>query len=379
MIAPSHYIQGPEALSSLGRYLEKLEGADRVGVLITSGGRRRLGEIVRKTLCNSGLVAEWETFGGISSDEEVSRVCARWEQKKLSVLVAIGGGSCADAGKAMAGSLSIPIVIVPTLASTDAPCSALSVMYTPEGSHLYDKVYPRSPSTVLVDTTVIANSPKRLLVAGFGDALSTYYEARTVWNNPKALSVLQARPTVTAYAIAELSANLLFEHGEASLNALETGKPSDALERVVEANTLLSGIGFESGGIAASHAVANALTLVPSVHESSEHGEMVAIGLMTMLAMENQKGIPGRKEEMKKVGEFLASVGLPVCLEQIHLDLRDDAMSPFIHKTLSQWFCHNEPFKVDYDLVLSSLKLADQLGRDIKGVHGDAAFEELRK
>lgn len=46
-------------------------------------------------------------------------------------------------------------------------------------------VYPQSPNIVVVDTNVIANAPKRSLISGFGDALSTYYEARTCWENPK--------------------------------------------------------------------------------------------------------------------------------------------------------------------------------------------------
>ena len=58
---------------------------------------------------------------------------------------------------------------------------------------------------VVVDTDVIAKAPKRTLVSGFGDALSTYYEARTCYDNPAALSMLEARPTLTALAIGELS------------------------------------------------------------------------------------------------------------------------------------------------------------------------------
>ena len=94
----------------------------------------------------------------------------------------------------------------------------------------------------------------------------------------------------------------------------------EALEMVVEANTLLSGIGFESGGLAASHAVAQALSWVPSVHHKHLHGEMVSMGLLTMLCMEDTAGLPGRKEELQKVGEFLVKVGLPVTWKQVHFE-----------------------------------------------------------
>ena len=37
--------------------------------------------------------------------------------------------------------------------------------------------------------------------------------------------------------------------------ALEAGACTPAVEKVIEANTLLSGIGFESGGLAGAHAI----------------------------------------------------------------------------------------------------------------------------
>ncbi len=45
-----------------------------------------------------------------------------------------------------------------------------------------------------------------------------------------------------------------------------------ALERVIEANTYLSGVGFESGGLAAAHAVHNGSTAIPDAHHYY-HGE----------------------------------------------------------------------------------------------------------
>ena len=67
----------------------------------------------------------------------------------------------------------------PTVASSDAPCSALSVIYTEDGSFEQYRIYRKNPDLVLVDTQVIAQSPPRLLVAGMGDALATWFEAKT--------------------------------------------------------------------------------------------------------------------------------------------------------------------------------------------------------
>ena len=64
-------------------------------------------------------------------------------------------------------------------------------------------------------------------------------------------------------ALAELCLETLLEEGVKAKLALESGACTEAVEKVIEANTLLSGIGFESGGLAASHAIHNGLTVLP--------------------------------------------------------------------------------------------------------------------
>lgn len=56
---------------------------------------------------------------------------------------------------------------------------ALSVIYTEEGIFQEYRFYRKNPDLVLVDTQVIAQAPPRLLTAGMGDALATWFEAKT--------------------------------------------------------------------------------------------------------------------------------------------------------------------------------------------------------
>jgi glycerol dehydrogenase len=69
----------------------------------------------------------------------------------------------------------------------------------------------------------------------------------------------------------------LLEEGEKAMLAAEQHVVTPALERVVEANTYLSGVGFESGGLAAAHAIHNGMTAIPDAHHYY-HGEKVAFG-----------------------------------------------------------------------------------------------------
>ena len=73
-----------------------------------------------------------------------------------------------------------PVIIAPTIASTDAPVSALSVIYTDEGAFDHYLFYSKNPDLVLVDTKVISQAPKRLLASGIADGLATWVEARAV-------------------------------------------------------------------------------------------------------------------------------------------------------------------------------------------------------
>ncbi len=59
------------------------------------------------------------------------------KEDKIDVVVAAGGGSAVDTAKATAYYTGKHIVIIPTVAATDAPCTGLSVIYNDD--HSFDK------------------------------------------------------------------------------------------------------------------------------------------------------------------------------------------------------------------------------------------------
>jgi glycerol dehydrogenase len=330
-------------LDHLGRYLSILPSR-RAAVLISEGGQVRLGERITDSLNRVGIEMVVEMFGGECSISEIDRVTGALRKTSGAVdcVIAVGGGKCLDAGKCIASRLSIPIVVCPTIASTDAPTSALSIVYTDEGAFSGIEFFPQNPSLVVVDTRVIADAPVRYLVAGMGDAVSTYYEARTCFRNPNARTALGGRVTLAANAIAQLCAETIYDHGSEAAAALERGEVSEAVERVVEANTLLSGVGFESGGLAAAHAVATALTIIPEVHASVLHGEMVAIGVLTQLVLEKDV------DEYERALALFKKLGLPVRLGEIGLDADRDAeaLKTVASVAVGIPIIGNEPFEV---------------------------------
>ncbi len=65
----------------------------------------------------------------------------------------------------------------PTIASTDAPCSAVGDIHRRREFDSY-LMLPRNPNMVIVDTQIVAGAPARLLAAGIGDALATVRSPR---------------------------------------------------------------------------------------------------------------------------------------------------------------------------------------------------------
>jgi glycerol dehydrogenase len=225
---------------------------------------------------------------------------------------------------------------------------------------------------VVIDTRVIAKAPVRHLVAGMGDAMATWYEARTCLQNPRARSLLGARPTMAAAALSKLCAETLFADGLAAVEAVRHSEVTDALERIVEANTLLSGIGFESGGLAVAHALAQGFTVVPALHQHYLHGEMVAMGLLTQLMIETQEA------EARQVAAFFAQVGLPIHLEQLSLSPHDKGVLDTVMEVAMLFpYVGNEPFGVTAETLLAATLQADTLGKDVAKCFGDAAYRNL--
>ena len=303
-------------------------------------------------------------FGGECSLAEIEWIKKIASQHKSQVIIGAGGGKVLDAARAVAADLNLPIVNCPTVASSDSPCSALSVIYSDDGIVQGSRFHRKNADLVLVDTQIIAQSPPRLLVAGMGDALATWFEAKTCVDGG-VKNLRGGLSTQSALALAKLCYRTLLADGADALRSVQTQVVTPALERLVEANTLLSGIGFESSGLAADHAVHNGLTTARATHDYL-HGEKVALGLLTQLVLERQpRSVPHR------VPGFATEVGLPITLADIGLtELPKEFLQKIVVRaTAENDTIHNEPFEVRPDMVDDAIMAADVIGRAWKKEH----------
>ncbi len=348
---PGRYMQGAGAFSSLPVVMAKY--GSRPFWLVT----RSMLPAARALADQDSLAVEIERFGGECCDTEIERVLQLAAAARATAIAAIGGGKVIDCGKIIADRLNVPVVIVPTIASTDAPCSGCAVVYTDDG--IYDHVYyqKRNPDVVLMDSAIIASAPVRFLISGMGDGMATFFEANACQRSgsPSECGGLQS---ITALTIARLCLDTILEYGRQAVQDCRQGQVTAAVEAIIEANTLLSGIGFESCGLAAAHSVHNGLTLLSGTH-SRYHGEKVAFGVLTGLQFNDALNL------RDVVYEFFLDVGLPVCFADLGIaDVTPGQLEVVARDCCTPGhFMEHEPASVDVATLVASMQAADAYGR----------------
>ncbi len=353
-VFPGKYIQGAGALTELPALLDSF--GNRALILASPTARKSV-------LPSCGI--DWttrsdliETFGGECCESELSRVASLIAQHGANVLVAVGGGKTIDTAKIAADRANLPVVVVPTIASTDAPCSGCAVLYTETG--VFQSVYYQkmNPAAVLVDESIIAAAPTRFLVAGMGDALATWFEADSCRRTQSANACGGLSPMV-GHHIARLCYDTLLEYGLLAKIACDNHLVTPAFSRIVEANVLLSGIGFESGGLGAAHSIHNGFTALEETHRFY-HGEKVAFGVLAGLQLTDAP-----PAESDVVYAFCETVGLPTTLADLGITTWSrESLLPVAEKACDPVECiHHEAGQITPATVLHAILAADAIGQ----------------
>ncbi len=350
-VFPGKYIQGQGVLKDLPNLIGLF---GKKGLIIASPSAK---EKILPLYGNDMNSIQVERFNGECCEEELNRIANLIKKNKIDVVIGMGGGKTIDTAKISADRAGIPVIIVPTIASTDAPCSGCAVTYTNEG--VFKSVYYQkmNPSIVLVDMNVIAAAPVRFLVSGMGDALSTWFEARSC-ERTQSKNECGGLSTRAGLYLAKACYETLLKYGVQAMRDNEAHLVSPSLNYITEANILLSGIGFESSGLAAAHSIHNGLTALEETH-SFYHGEKVAFGVLAGLQLTNAPA-----EEVEVVFSFCEKVGLPTTFADIGIQntSRDYLMKAAENACTPDSAIHHEEGKITPQKVLDAMIKANALG-----------------
>ena len=353
---PSRYIQGPGEMDRLAMHTEKF--GNKMFAIIDPFFYDDLSPKLKKQYEDAGASFEAVPF---EVDVTEARIAATVEKAKASganVIMGIGGGKSIDTAKGVAYYTNLPLVVVPTTSSTDAPTSSSSVIYNEQ--HEYDKelYYSKNPNIVIMDSQVIANAPVRFLVSGMGDAMATMFESKAMaasnCGNYICTEVGCFKQTRLAMAIAQLCYDTIMEYGIQAKIANENHVVTEALEAVIEANTLMSGLGFENTACAAAHGISDGFTKCPN-GTNALHGERVAFGALCELVAENAS-----QDQIEEYVLFCIEVGLPVTLEDLGIEATEENIQIIADNASSETY--HEPFESTNDMIKAFVKAADATG-----------------
>lgn len=307
--SPGEYIQGKGEMKRLADYYES---ADRKGLFLVRGAymivdsffsTEQYKKQITEGFQKKNIPFSFNVFGGECCMKEIEK--HKNNMDKYDMVIGIGGGKTLDTAKAV---------------------------------------------------SFYAHMPVRFLVAGIGDALATCYEAEAC-EQSGIVTMAGGQSTRAAIALSQLCREILFEDGLKAKIAVEENVSSKAVENIVEANTYLSGVGFESSGLAAAHAIHNGMTKLKETH-SLLHGEKVAFGAIVQVILENHPF-----EEIVKLISFCKSLGLPTTFKDLNLsDVSDEALM-----SAAQASCDkddtmgNMPFTVTPEDVFAAMKTANRL------------------
>ena len=372
LILPTKYVQGEGELLNLGYFVSTF---GKSALLIANPDDvKRVRPQLDATAEKFAVSFIEGGFNGEVTREETQRLQAIAKEKQTDCIIGLGGGKAIDASKVVAEGERL--IIVPTIAAQDAPTSHSAVLYHSDGSFDDYAYFKQSPSVVLVDTKVIAKAPTRFLVAGMGDALSTYFEARATHNSYSRVNASlpmgsregltpSASGTYAALAMAKLCWEHLQEDGLNAKIACDADLVTESLNKIVETNILLSGLGFESGGLAAAHAIHNGMTVLEGTHHYL-HGEKVAFATLAQLVLEDAD-----TAEVTAVMDFMAAIGLPLTLADLGVDsiTFEEALEVAKIASIPEESIHSMPFPIVEEEVANAIIVADRIGQAYKEKH----------
>ncbi len=351
MRSPGIYCQKAGAMELLERYIPQF-GASAL-IVCTEGTFQRFGEKLKTQAENAQYGIKFSLIKGETTNKEIAGVVDDYAEG--DVIVGIGGGKAIDTARAAADYVSAPLIIMPTVASNDAPCSALAVIHDENGAVIELRTTKRNPDVVLVDTEVIIAAPERLFIAGLGDALATWFEVKAC-RESGAVTLAGAPSSDIAYTLARLCYQTLISCGRSALYAVKTGFVSDDFDKTVQASVYLSGTGFESGGVSGAHAINDGFSACPEAAHLY-HGEIVGFGTLAMLMLDKTD-----KETLDEVTDFMADVGLPMSFSQLGIKPTDDFLKRVADTACTQSVMSNMPFEVTPADVIRAMLKADLIG-----------------
>ncbi len=325
------------------------------------GGRKAMaaiGEQIARAADGVIEIVEFRWYGGECCEENIKALMESESVQRADMIFAIGGGKALDTGKCLGFKTGKPVFTFPTIASTCAACTAVSILYRPDGSFDSPCFLPKPPEHAFLATGVIAAAPKRYLWAGLGDTYAKYFEA-TVSARGDELRYYHA----LGVGMSRMCLDPLLRYGAEAMRDHEKGLATPAVEQVILTIIVTTAIvsilvttehiiDYNTG---LAHAVFYALTSFPElpVEKNHLHGEVVGFGVLILLLAD------GQNDMFQTMLDFNRSVGLPTRLEDIEVAQSD--LERIIPQVLNMHDIDHNPYPITEEMLKQAFDALHQL------------------
>lgn len=252
----------------------------------------------------------------LQAAEEIGKTICDYQP---DIIVAVGGARCQDLVRAAlhyTDRYKRPkLVMCPTVLSSNASATGMSVMYDEETGEMADFwSLAYMPECQIVDTEVLIDTPVRALIAGIGDQVASSVEA--LHTIKKIGEWERCDPLCISHHEAVL--RVLKEHAPAAVQAMEEKKVTKEFEWVCHALTRFTGPQLAIQTAFFAHILDEALIMIPEL-KGKMHGELVGYGILPEMVLF------GTPEEIPAWVDFLEEIGIPVNLKELGIETYDYA------------------------------------------------------
>ena len=313
------------------------------------GGRTALSltkSILEQQLLTQDFAVFWT--GGECNQSNHDRLIAESSVLACDWIIGVGGGRALDMAKWVAETLQKPILCIPTIASTCAACSAVSVVYDEKHQFVRILELQNAPRHIILIPSILAEAPVHFLHAGIGDAISKPIEI-----NFSGKHQAWSYPNFLGKSIAEAALNILLEQGEAAYQANLKQSVNASFINVVSA--IIMGVGYasilvdEDYNSALAHALYNAFMNLDSVKRFS-HGLVVAYGVLVQCLVDEDQ------TSFERLYPFYQRLSLPISLCDIGTTIDEPELVKIVEAALMMPDCQFVSKHLTLDNVLEAMR-----------------------
>lgn len=320
----------------------------------TAAIKDKLIEEIKKTDIE---IIDFLWYGGEASFENAEWLMNESSFKSADMIFAIGGGKSIDTSKCLGMKTNKPVFAFPTIASTCAACTSVSIMYNNDGTFNGPFFLTEPPKHTFIDTEIIAKAPSQYMWAGMGDTYAKFFEAE-----------MSSRGEILPHYfdmgvnISKMCVEPIVKYGKEALEQNKRGISGYEIEQCILAiivTTAMASIFLTAehtvhynSGLA--HAIFYSLTKYPCIEERHLHGEVVGFGVLVLLYIDKNM------EWFDRMYSFNKSVGLPVKLEDIEISMED--ISNVLEDITKRSDIEHNPYIITKEMLNTAFKYLESKG-----------------